>query len=240
MIVYGKNVFSQIQERPDEIQELYIQENLKDRKVLDALNRLKKVKVNRVPRAVLDKLSDKGVHQGIVARVKDIDLVSLENLIDLAKKQEHPLLVALDELQDPHNLGAILRTCDAAGVSGVLMTKHNSATLTPAAIKASTGAAYTVPMAVVANMAQALEKCKEAGFWIAGTAFEGAEDYRKGMVDVPLVLVIGNEGKGISRNVLKHCDYKAKLPMKGSVQSLNASVATAILLYDIQSRRHAL
>lgn len=240
MIVYGKNVFSQIQERPDEIQEIYIQENLRDKKVLDAVNRLKRVKVNRVSRAVLDKLSDKGVHQGIVARVKDIDLVSLENLIELAKKQEHPLLVALDELQDPHNLGAILRTCDAAGVSGVLMTKHNSATLTSAAIKASTGAAYTVPMAVVANMAQALEKCKEAGFWIAGTAFEGAKDYREGMVDVPLVLVIGNEGKGISRNVLKHCDYKVKLPMKGTVQSLNASVATAILLYDIQSRRHAL
>ncbi len=240
MIVYGKNVFSQIQERPDEIQEIYIQENLRDKKVLDAVDRLKRVKVNRVSRAVLDKLSDKGVHQGIVARVKDIDLVSLENLIELAKKQEHPLLVALDELQDPHNLGAILRTCDAAGVSGVLMTKHNSATLTSAAIKASTGAAYTVPMAVVANMAQALEKCKEAGFWIAGTAFEGAKDYREGMVDVPLVLVIGNEGKGISRNVLKHCDYKVKLPMKGTVQSLNASVATAILLYDIQSRRHAL
>lgn len=240
MIVYGKNVFSQIQERPDEIQEIYIQENLRDKKVLDAVDRLKRVKVNRVSRAVLDKLSDKGVHQGIVARVKDIDLVSLENLIELAKKQEYPLLVALDELQDPHNLGAILRTCDAAGVSGVLMTKHNSATLTSAAIKASTGAAYTVPMAVVANMAQALEKCKEAGFWIAGTAFEGAKDYREGMVDVPLVLVIGNEGKGISRNVLKHCDYKVKLPMKGTVQSLNASVATAILLYDIQSRRHAL
>lgn len=240
MIVYGKNVFSQIQERPDEIQEIYIQENLRDKKVLDAVDRLKRVKVNRVSRAVLDKLSDKGVHQGIVARVKDIDLVSLENLIELAKKQEHPLLVALDELQDPHNLGAILRTCDAAGVSGVLMTKHNSATLTSAAIKASTGAAYTVPMAVVANMAQALEKCKEAGFWIAGTAFEGAKDYREGMVDEPLVLVIGNEGKGISRNVLKHCDYKVKLPMKGTVQSLNASVATAILLYDIQSRRHAL
>ena len=240
MIVYGKNVFSQIQERPDEIQEIYIQENLRDKKVLDAVDRLKRVKVNRVSRAVLDKLSDKGVHQGIVARVKDIDLVSLENLIELAKKQEHPLLVALDELQDPHNLGAILRTCDAAGGSGVLMTKHNSATLTSAAIKASTGAAYTVPMAVVANMAQALEKCKEAGFWIAGTAFEGAKDYREGMVDVPLVLVIGNEGKGISRNVLKHCDYKVKLPMKGTVQSLNASVATAILLYDIQSRRHAL
>lgn len=240
MIVYGKNVFSQIQERPDEIQEIYIQENLRDKKVLDAVDRLKRVKVNRVSRAVLDKLSDKGVHQGIVARVKDIDLVSLENLIELAKKQEHPLLVALDELQDPHNLGAILRTCDAAGVSGVLMTKHNSATLTSAAIKASTGAAYTVPMAVVANMAQALEKCKEAGFWIAGTAFEGAKDHREGMVDVPLVLVIGNEGKGISRNVLKHCDYKVKLPMKGTVQSLNASVATAILLYDIQSRRHAL
>lgn len=240
MIVYGKNVFTQIQDQPEEIQELYIQDSLKDRKVLDALNRLKHVKVNRVSRAVLDRMSDRGVHQGIVARVRDIPTVSLEQLIDTAKKSEHPLIVALDELQDPHNLGAILRTCDAAGVSGVLMTRHNSATLTPAAIKASTGAAYTVPVCVVSNLSQALDQCKEAGFWIAGTAFEGARDYREGMYDVPVVLVIGNEGKGISRNVLKHCDYRIKLPMKGSVQSLNASVAAAILLYEIQSQRKAL
>lgn len=240
MIVYGKNVFSQIQDQPEEIQELYVQDSLKDRRVLDALSRLKHVKVNRVSRAVLDRMSDRGVHQGIVARVRDIPTVTLEQLIDTARKSEHPLIVALDELQDPHNLGAILRTCDAAGVSGVLMTRHNSATLTPAAIKASTGAAYTVPVCVVSNLSQALDQCKEAGFWIAGTAFEEARDYRDGMYDVPVVLVIGNEGKGISRNVLRHCDYRIKLPMKGSVQSLNASVAAAILLYEIQSQRKAL
>lgn len=237
MIVYGKNVFAQMQNDPDSIQEIYIQNGLKDQKILKFASKFDSSKVHSVNKAVLDKMSQNGTHQGILAKVKDIPTWNLDDLLKKKTKAPNGLFVALDEIQDPQNLGAILRTCDAIGVDGVLITKHNSASLTPSAIKASTGAAYTVPVSVVTNMSQALQKMKEAGYWVVGTDFEGARDYREGVYDVPVVLVIGNEGKGISKNVKKYCDYKVKLPMKGSVQSLNASVATAILLYEINSAR---
>lgn len=243
MIVYGKNVFTQVQNDPASLIEVYVQSGLKDQKIQKMIASLpkngKKEFVHTVSKAMLDKLANGGTHQGIVAKVKDIPTYSVEELLAKPTKNQNGLFVALDEIQDPQNLGAILRTCDAIGVDGVLITKHNSASLTPSAIKASTGAAYTVPVAVVTNMSQALQKMKDAGYWVAGTDFEGARDYREGVYDVPLVLVIGNEGKGISRNVKKYCDYKVKLPMKGSVQSLNASVATAILLYAIDAARDA-
>lgn len=239
MIVYGKNVLNQLQDDPSQIQEIFIQENFRDKKLLNAISRLK-VKTSTVNRAYLDRLTDKGIHQGIAARVKDIPFCTVEELISRVPEGEKGFFIALDELQDPHNLGAILRTADAVGAHGVLITRHNSAGLTPAAIKASTGAAYTVPVAQVTNMSNALDTLREAGYWAIATDFENARDYREGVYDVPLVLVIGNEGKGISRNVKKHCDYAVTLPMKGSVQSLNASVAAGILMYEILSRRNPL
>lgn len=239
MIIYGKNVFNQLQSEPDQVLEIYVQNNLKDRKLQQMLSRMDAGKIRTVNRAYLDKLTGQGVHNGVAAKVKDIPTYSLEELLARVPKGHNGLLVALDEIQDPHNLGAILRTCDAIGVNGVIITKHNSASLSPAAIKASTGAAYTVPVCVVANLSQALQTLKEHGYWIVGTDFEDSRDYRKGIYDVPVCLVIGNEGKGISRNVKKYCDYKVNLPMKGTVQSLNASVATAILLYEINAQREA-
>lgn len=237
MIVYGKNVFTQLQNDPASLLEIYVQEHLKDQKIKNLVTKFPQKKVHTVSRAYLDKLTDRGVHQGIAAKVKDIPTYSVEELLANPIKGKQGLFVALDEIQDPQNLGAILRTCDAIGVDGVIATKHNSASLTPSAIKASTGAAYTVPVAFVANMSQALKKMKEAGYWVIGTDFEDSRDYRKGIYDVPVVLVIGNEGKGISPNVKKHCDYKVNLPMKGSVQSLNASNAAAVLLYEINAQR---
>lgn len=237
MIVYGKNVFTQIQNDPESIQDIYVQKGLRDQKIRNTVQNFPENKVHTVNKPYLDKLTGQGIHQGIAARVKDIPTYSVEELLENPVKGKQGLFVALDEIQDPQNLGAILRTCDAIGVDGVLITKHNSASLTPSAIKASTGAAYTVPVAVVTNMSQALKKMKQAGYWIAGTDLEDARDYRDGVYDVPVVLVIGNEGRGISPNVKKKCDYKVKLPMKGSVQSLNASVATAVLLYEINAKR---
>lgn len=236
MIVYGKNVFTQIQSDPSLIQEIYVQEGLRDKKVLEGLKKLN-VPRNTVSRAYLDRLTEHGIHQGIAARVKDVPTYSVDELIEKVPEGKNGLFICLDELQDPHNVGAILRTADAVGADGLIMTKHNSAGLTPAAIKASTGAAYTVPISIVANLAQALDRLKEAGYWTIATDFENARDYRDGIYDVPAAVVIGNEGKGISRNVKKHCDYSVTLPMKGSVQSLNASVAAGILLYEINRQR---
>lgn len=236
MIVYGKNVLSSLQDDPDSLQEVYVQRGFRDQKILQPIRKLN-VPVHEVDKPYLDRICSKGIHQGIAAKVRDLKTWSVPQLLEKVKKDKPGLIVALDELQDPHNIGAILRTCDAIGADGIIMTKHNSASITPAAIKASTGAAYTVPVSIVANMSQALQTCKEAGYWIVGTDFEDSRDYREGIYDVPVVLVIGNEGKGISRNVKKQCDYKVNLPMKGSVQSLNASVAAGILLYEINRQR---
>lgn len=235
MIVYGKNVISQLENDPAAVEELYVSSTLKDRKFRQEAEKLN-VPVLEVPRSRLDKLTNGAAHNGVAARVRDIPTYSLEELLK-RQKNDKGFYVALDSIQDPHNLGAILRTADCAGADGVIITRHHSASLTPAAVKASTGAAYTVPVAQVTNLSQALKTLKDNGFWIAGTDMKDARDYREGMYEEPTVLVIGSEGKGISPLVKKQCDYMVTLPMHGSVTSLNASVAAAILMYEVEARR---
>jgi 23S rRNA (guanosine2251-2'-O)-methyltransferase len=243
MIVFGKNVLAQLAKDPKEIKEIYIQNGLKDENTARILRSLPSyIQLKTVSKKELDKMCANGVHQGIGAKVKDIETVSLQDLVEQAfEKTKTPLLVALDSLQDPHNVGAILRTVDACGAQGVILCRHKGAGLTAAAVKTSTGAAYTVPVCEVSSLSSALKTLKEDGFWIMGTDFDDESiDYRKADANRPIVLIIGNEGKGMSQGVKKQCDYKLHLPMKGSVQSLNASVAAGILLYDLQSRRGSL
>lgn len=237
MIVYGRNVFTQIQEQADSIEFIYIQSGIKDSKIRDAVKSMNKP-VKTVSRQELDKLTGTNHHQGIACQVKDIQTYALQDLVGHAKKPG--LIVCLDEIQDPHNVGAVLRTCDCVGADGLILTKHNSAGLTPAAVKASTGAAYTVPVSIVTNLSSALKQLKKEGYWIIGTDMDHARDYREGIYDVPVVLVIGNEGKGISPLVKKQCDYMVKLPMVGTISSLNASVACAVVLYQIFDQRSKL
>lgn len=234
MIIYGKNVWTTISENPKQIENIYIQSGLKDKSLL---NQVKKMNISYTmcSRAQLDEMTQNAAHQGIVCKVKDIQTVSVEQI---SKKTQ--LIVALDGIQDPHNVGAILRSCDCTGVGGVILTKHKSAGLTPSAIKASTGAAYTVPVSIVNNLSNTLKQLKKDGFWIIGSDMENARDYRQGIYDVPICLVIGSEGKGISPLVKKQCDYMVSLPMEGKMTSLNASVACAVLLYAIHAQRHPL
>lgn len=246
MIVYGKNVFETLRENPQEILELYIQNGAKDRRIENILSSLPNIRIKTLSKKEMDKLTEQSVHQGIAARVKDITTFSLDELIEKAQEKENQtnkeaLLIALDEIQDPHNVGAILRSADAAGASGVILCRHKGAGLTPAAVKTSAGAAYSVPVASVSSLSQALKKLKENGYWVAGSDFDQTSvDYRKGLYDRKLVLVIGNEGKGMSKSVKDACDFKVHIPMHGQVQSLNASVATGILLYEIQAQRESL
>lgn len=235
MIIYGKNVLSQLASDPEAIETLYAAENLKDKKLLQQLEK-SRVPVSRVPRSQLDRMTNGGVHNGIAASVRDLPVYTLDELLE-KKHNDKGFYIALDGLQDPHNIGAILRTADCAGADGVIMTRHHSAGLTPTAIKASVGAAYTVPVAQVTNMSQALKKMKEAGYWVAGTDIANARDYTEGMYDQPVVLVIGSEGKGISPLVKKQCDYMVTLPMLGQITSLNASVAAGILMYQVLDAR---
>lgn len=181
-----------------------------------------------------------GNHQGIAACIDDYKTWELEELLESIPQGKQPLLVMLDGLEDPHNLGAILRTCDCIRADGVIIGKHRNVRLTPTVAKVSTGAIDTVKVSVVTNLVQAIKYLKKQGYWVVGTDFENSRDYREGQYDVPLVLVIGSEGFGISSLVKKNCDYCVRLPMEGSVSSLNASVATGILLYQIHAQRHPL
>lgn len=192
------------------------------------------VELSFVAKHRLDKMVD-GVHQGVVAEVEDYKYMELDVLIKNAKNK---LIVMCDQLEDPHNLGAILRTADATGVDGVIIGKHRSVSLTDTVAKVSTGAINTVPVVQATNMVQALKELKAAGYWVVA-AENGvkAVDYTEFPVDMPLVLVVGSEGKGVSRIVKEECDILTTIPMAGSVNSLNVSVATAVVLFDIIRRR---
>lgn len=192
------------------------------------------VRVEWVDKHVLDK-KVKGVHQGVILEIEGFSTVSLESIIKGAKNN---LIVLCDQIEDPHNLGAILRTCDATGVDGVIIGKHRSVSLNATVAKVSTGAIHTVPVAQVTNMSQAISTLKEAGYFIV-SAENGlnVSDYTDFRVDMPLVLVVGSEGKGVSRIVKEASDILVTIPMLGSVNSLNVSVATGIMLYEIIRRR---
>ncbi|WP_164218705.1 23S rRNA (guanosine(2251)-2'-O)-methyltransferase RlmB [Virgibacillus sp. YIM 98842] len=194
--------------------------------------------VQKVPKNKLDQLSAKN-HQGVIAYVASYAYASLDDLFDAAEqKGEAPFFIILDGLEDPHNLGSILRTADAAGAHGVIIPKHRSVGLTQAVAKTAAGAIEYVPVARVTNIANTIDALKERNVWIVGTESDATEDYRRLDGTMPIAVIIGNEGKGISRLVQKKCDWTVSLPMKGKVSSLNASVACSLLLYEIYRKRH--
>lgn len=179
-------------------------------------------------------LANGGVHQGIVAIIKPYEYTPLEKVLEEAKKVTNPILVILDGITDPHNLGAIIRCCDIFGVSGVIISKHEQASLSPIVAKTSAGAINYVPVAQVGNLNQTIAKLKEAGYWIVAADGAGKISYLDLKYDFPTALVIGSEGFGISSLILKNSDYIVKIPMYGKVNSLNASVAAGVLLARIK------
>ena len=187
----------------------------------------------------IERFLKKANHQGVVAKIEGYDYVELETLLDRIH-HEYPLLVILDGLEDPHNLGAILRTCDAIGVDGVILPKHRSVQLNETVAKVSTGALEYVPVCQVTNLTRTIETLKQRGYWIVACDNHESTDYRSIDYRMPLAIVMGSEGFGISPLVLKHCDYHVVLPMVGHVSSLNVSVATALILYQIYQSRHPL
>lgn len=237
MIVYGKNTVLQLMKDRRKIKQIFLGENIK----LPELE--SEAKKNRIPvkicsRKELDQLTGGGIHQGVAVETEDYKTKTIEEVLNRIPQGKLPLLVMLDGLEDPHNLGAILRTCDAVGADGVIIGKHRSVGLTATVAKVSTGAINTVPVAQVTNLTQTLKMLKQKGYWVCGTDMKNAVDYRRGKYDTPLVLVIGSEGFGVSKLVKSECDYMVSLPMAGQVSSLNASVACGILLYEIYSKRN--
>ncbi|MBB6679261.1 23S rRNA (guanosine(2251)-2'-O)-methyltransferase RlmB [Cohnella lubricantis] len=189
----------------------------------------------------LDQLAPDMQHQGVVAQAAAVSYAEVDDLLARARELgEAPLLVLLDEVEDPHNLGSILRTADCTGVHGVIVPKRRSASLTAVVAKTSAGAVEYVPVARVANLAQTIDKLKEEGVWIAGADVSAADDVYKANLTGPLAIIIGSEGKGISRLVKEKCDFLIKLPMAGKINSLNASVAAGVILYEsVRQRRSA-
>ena len=189
--------------------------------------------VAKVNNAELDKMCN-GVHQGVAAEIKDYEYYSFESILQIAKKKSNPVIVILDGINDTHNLGAILRSCDVFDVSGIVMGKHNQVPLNATVAKASAGAINYVPVCLVNNLNQAIAKLKEEGFWIVSTDGSGNINYQDLKYDFKVGLVIGSEGQGVSHLVLKNSDYIVKIPQYGHVNSLNASVAAGILLSKIR------
>lgn len=175
-----------------------------------------------------------GVNQGIAAIVKSYEYHSLEEIIHKSKKEVRPIIVMLDGIVDPHNFGAILRCCDIFGVTGVIISKHHQVPLNGTVAKTSAGAINYVPVVAVSNLNNAIRTLKDSGFWIVSSSGNAQTNYQDIKYDFPVVLVIGNEGDGVSQLVIKNSDYLVKIPMYGKVNSLNASVATGILLSRIK------
>lgn len=192
------------------------------------------IPVQYVPRNRLDRLTAGANHQGVVAEAAAYRYARLEDLFRRAEERgESPFFILLDGIEDPHNLGSILRTADAAGAHGVIIPKRRAVGLTYAVGKASAGAVEHVPVVRVTNLPRTAEELKEAGLWIIGSSPEGESDYTEADYTMPLGLVIGSEGRGMSRLMKETCDLLVRLPMAGRVASLNASVAAALLMYEV-------
>ncbi len=195
------------------------------------------INVQFYERSKLDAMAPGIRHQGVLAQVPPVQYAELEDILAVAEqRQEPPFIVLLDELEDPHNLGAILRTADAAGVHGVLIPKHRSCPLSATVAKTSAGAVEHVPVARVGNLVQTIKKLKEQGLWVAAADMDG-KDYYDTDLTGPLLLIIGSEGQGIGRLVKEQCDFVVRIPMVGKINSLNASVAGSILMYEAMKQR---
>lgn len=237
-MIAGKNPVLEALRSGREINKLWIAEGVKKSGVQELMELAKErgVLIQFVPKQKIDKLAEN--HQGIVASVAAYNYAELDDLFKAAQtKNEDPFFIILDELEDPHNLGSIMRTADAIGAHGIIIPKRRAVGLTAVVAKASTGAIEHVPVVRVTNLAQTVDELKDRGVWIAGTDAKGSQDYRKMDATLPLALIIGSEGKGMSRLLKEKCDFLYHLPMIGHVTSLNASVAASILMYEVYRKR---
>ena len=230
-LIYGKNpVIEAINAK--KALKVFLVHNFNDQKVINLIKD-NKLPVVSISSNEMEKMCDGGVHQGLAAELKPYQTVSLEEIIIKANKKNKKIIVMLDNINDPHNLGAILRSADVFEAAGIVLPKHNSVSLNATVAKTSAGAINYVPVAVVNNLNQAIKTLKEEGYWVVSTDGSATIDYSSIKYDFPVVVVIGSEGKGVSPLVLKNSDYVVKIPQFGHVNSLNASVAAGILLAEV-------
>lgn len=239
--IEGKNAIFECRRANRGIKKLYVLSGIKDEKVNALIDELKKTGtiIKFVDRDELDSMALTKSHQGIIAEVEDYKYVEVSEIIDYAKsKNEEPFVVLLDEIEDPHNFGAIIRSAECVGVHGVIIKNRNQAMVTAAVASSSAGATEFMKIARVTNISKTIEELKKQGMWFACADMDGTE-MSKTNLKGSIGLVVGSEGNGVSRLVKEKCDFVVKIPMKGHIDSLNVSVATGILLYEINRQRNA-
>jgi 23S rRNA (guanosine2251-2'-O)-methyltransferase len=231
MLVYGRNVAKEILGKNKKVEKIVLQEGFDDKEI-NSLIENGNFRVEFKQKRDIDRLAD-GVHQGIILYIPDYKYKTLNEVLE----NEPQFLVLLDHLEDPHNLGAIIRTSEAAGVDAIIMPKDRQVMINSTVMKTSVGTLDNMDVVAVTNLVQTIEELKKNGYWVVGTALENSVDYRDIDYSGKIALVIGNEGSGISRLVAKSCDFIAKIPMYGTTNSLNASVAAGIMIYEVVRNR---
>lgn len=235
MYIYGKNVAREKLNTKDPILKAYLSKNFKDQELINMLKD-RKIKIKFLDVKALDQKVE-GSHQGIILEVDEVATISLNEFLSKIKEKTNPLVVMLDHLEDPHNFGAIIRTSEALGVDGIIIPNDRSVGLNATVVKTSAGAISYTTIIRVPNLTATLDKLKKHGFWIIGTDMQG-QDYNQLDYQMPICLVIGNEGHGMSKIIKENCDFITKIPMYGQINSLNASVSFGIILAKIVSSRN--
>ncbi|MGG3507261.1 23S rRNA (guanosine(2251)-2'-O)-methyltransferase RlmB [Paenibacillus lautus] len=240
-VVAGKHSVTEALKSGRAINKIWIAENAQKHLTLPIIAEAKKlgIVIQHVDKRKLDQMVPGVQHQGVVAQAAPYAYVEVEDLLKVAEeKGEPPFLLLLDEIEDPHNLGSILRTADCTGAHGVILPKRRSAQVTATVSKTSAGAVEYVPVARVTNLGQTIDQLKEMGVWVVGTVVDAVQElYDTEVFDGPVAIVIGNESKGMGRLIREKCDVLVKLPMAGKINSLNASVAAGVVMYEVLRRR---
>lgn len=237
--IYGRNAALEVLKSPRSINKIFVMQGQSTGSIREilALAKERRINVEEVGAAKLNTLLPNAKHQGVIVAVAPVDYYDLDDVLAIAEaKGEAPFLILLNELQDPQNVGAILRTANIAGAHGVLITKRHSCPLTGTVAKISAGAVEHTPVVQIGNVAQTLDNLKKRGLWVVGADMQGS-DYFATDLQGPIVLVVGSEGEGLGRLVKEKCDILVKIPMFGQITSLNASVACGVLAFDIVRQR---
>lgn len=238
-VIEGRNAVIEAYRAGKTIDKIFVLEHCKEGSMNTVIREAKKhdTIINYVKKERLDQMSETGKHQGVIAYAAAYDYASVDDILEKAEqKGEASFIIILDDIEDPHNLGAIIRTANLAGAHGVIIPKHRAAGLTATVVKASAGAINYTPVAKVTNISKTIDELKDKGLWFVCADMGGTTMYDLDLRG-PIGLVIGNEGKGVSRLVKEKCDFVASVPMFGDIDSLNASVATGVLAYEIVRQR---
>ena len=239
--VEGRNSVKELLNSDKDINKIFVQKGEKHGSINEIIQlaKQKRIVIVEVDKIKLDKIAQTNNHQGVIALVPPFEYSEVEYIIEYAKsKKEKPFIIILDEIEDPHNLGSIIRTAECVGVHGIIIPKRRAAQVNSTVLKTSAGAVEHVKVARVNNINDTIKMLKENDIWIYGTDMNGTTIYNKENYDSGIGIVIGNEGKGINRLVKENCDFLIKIPMKGKINSLNASVSAGIVMYEVFNQRN--